>query len=144
MTSTTIAIEPGNETVSGNCDCCGRETRIFRGYVKENGVARAVYFARYSVGHPERGVQFAVSIGGWGGNKDELKECVAIEWQNIESGPGAMVIDASQSPWSSYPTLGRMLTRSDAMAHGRATDAFRISDAVWVADRRLPDVVLGT
>jgi hypothetical protein len=65
MQTTALAIETGTEATSGFCDCCGHETRVFRGYVRKDGDAYAIYFGRYSVGHPERGVDFAVSINGW-------------------------------------------------------------------------------
>src|SRR5215471_16075609 len=107
-----LTIELGTQDVIGHCDRCGHESRVFRGFVSDDGSAHAVYVARYTEGHPEMGVVMAVSLHGWGEGADSsLKECVALEWRNLDSGPACMVQDAAASPWASESFLGRMLSR---------------------------------
>ena len=140
-----LAVEPGVQKVVGHCDRCGHESRVFRGFVRVGGSAHAVYVARYTEGHPEMGVAMAVSLHGWGERADtSLKECVALEWRNFDSGPGCSVLEASSSPWASETSLGRMLSRDEAMASGRAQEAFDVTDAVWATDTRLPEAVHGS
>jgi hypothetical protein len=37
-----------------------------------------------------------------------------------------------------------MLTREEALASGRAAEAFAVSDVVWLNDQRLPDALNGS
>ncbi len=134
----TFQIELGDETVVGQCDSCGHETRTFRGFVFNQDGAYAVYLGTYTSSHPELGVAMAVSLLGWGEGEDEAtRECVALEWKPAESGPGCRVIDASETSWASSKILGKMLSREQAMITGRASEAFRVTNAVWVNDERL-------
>ena len=140
-----LSIEPGDLTVLGHCDCCGRESRAFNGFVTQAGNAYAVYIARYTHGHPESGVAMAVSIHGWGERNDSsLKECVALDWRRFDSGPGCVVLDGAESPWAQERSLGRLLSRAEAMSSGRAQEAFDVTDAVWAADARLAQAVEGS
>ncbi|MFJ4144998.1 DUF2199 domain-containing protein [Pseudomonas sp. NPDC089734] len=133
-----LEIELGDEEVVGHCDTCGHETRTFRGFVYDQEGAYAIYLCTYTASHPESGVEMAVSIDGWGTGADPaLKECVALEWYQGEAGPGCRVLDAPDSPWASHAILGRMLPRDQAMNAGKASEAFAISDAVWLNDQRL-------
>lgn len=138
-----LRIELGEETVVGHCDSCGHETITFRGYVYNDEGAYAVYLCTYTASHPESGASMAVSIRGWGeGADNKVKECVALEWRNADSGPGCMVIDANKTSWASNHILGRMLSREEAITSGRGHEAFAITDAIWMADHRLPNALI--
>ena len=131
-------VEPGAEKIIGHCDGCGHETRTFRGFVNDQDGAYAVYLCTYTASHPELGVDMAISMGGWGvGNESSLKQCVALEWRQSETGPGCRVIDASDSRWHGTDLLGRMLSREQAMNSAKATEAFAVTDAIWQSDQRL-------
>lgn len=133
-----LIIEPGNESVTGHCDSCGHESRIFRGFVYEQDQAFGIYVGSYTQSHPELGVSMAVSLRGWGvGANKEDKECVVLEWRVGQTGPGCAVIDAPYSMWSGEKNLGRMLSREEALVSGRAKEAFAVADVVWVSDTRL-------
>lgn len=111
-----LEVEPGDEKIIGHCDGCGHETRTFRGFVYDQDGAYAVYLCTYTASHPELGVDMAVSMGSWGtGNDPSLKQCVALEWRQSETGPGCRVIDASGSRWHGTDVLGMMLSREQAM-----------------------------
>jgi hypothetical protein len=47
------------------------------------------------------------------------------------------VIDAQSSSWAKESDLGEMLSRSDVADHRMFDDAFLISDAILLHDRRL-------
>lgn len=141
----TLAIEPGIEATVGHCDTCGHESKVFRGFVYQSDSAYALYVCYYTDSHPEQGVSMAVSLRGWGDGADpSIKECVALEWLNTDTGPGCRVVDAPDTTWAKEQILGRMLSREEALASGRATEAFAVSDVVWVNDQRLPDSLNGS
>lgn len=135
-------IEQGSEAVVGHCDSCGHETRTFRGFVYDSNGAFAVYACTFTVAHPESGVAMAISMRGWGDGVDkDAKECVALEWRLIDSGPGCRVVDALETRWANEELFGRMLSREDALDSGRAKEAFAVSDSVWMNDPRLPQAL---
>ena len=141
----TLAIEPGIEATVGHCDTCGHESKVFRGFVYDHDNAFGLYVCHYTESHPEQGVSMAVSLRGWGEGADPSeKECVALEWLNTESGPGCRVVDAAETSWAREPILGRMLSREEALATGRAKEAFGVSDVVWLNDERLSASVNGS
>ena len=87
----------------------------------------------------------AISLRGWGEGADaSAKECIALEWLNTETGPGCRVVDAIDTSWAKEQMLGRMLSREEALASGRAAEAFAISDVVWLNDARLAGSVNGS
>jgi hypothetical protein len=132
----TLRIEAGKELITGHCDCCGHETRVFRGFVYRGEEAYAVYMSAYTTDHPDHGVSMAVSLGGWGGSTEQ-KECVALEWRVNDSGPGCTVVDAGTSRWAQEHSLGVMLSRPDVINSARAREAFDVSDIIHQKDQRL-------
>jgi hypothetical protein len=99
----------------------------------------------YTDAHPEYGVSMVVSLRGWGAAADAtLKECVVLEWRNTDTGPGCRVIDGKETSWAKEPILGHFLSRAEALASGRAAEAFAVSDAVWLQDSRLAAAVHGS
>ena len=140
-----VAIEPGPEATTGHCDCCGNESKAFHGFVYLDDQAHGLYLCTYTVGHPEFGVSMAVSLRGWGEGADPTeKECVALEWVQSETGPGCRVSDAATCPWGNESSLGRKLSREEALANGVAQEAFVVTDAVWAEDIRLSAALAGS
>lgn len=87
----------------------------------------------------------AVSLRGWGDGADpSIKECVALQWLNTDTGPGCRIVDAPDTSWANEQILGRMLSREEALASGRAAEAFAVSDVVWLNDQRLLDSLNGS
>jgi hypothetical protein len=137
-----LAIELGIETTVGHCDTCGHESKLFRGFVYEGADTHGLYACYYTDSHPEQGVSMAVSLRGWGEGADpSLKECIVLEWTNSDTGPGCLIVDAQDTSWAKEKIFGRMLSREEALASGRATEAFAVSDVVWLYDRRLPEAL---
>ncbi len=139
-----FAIETGTENVVGHCDCCGHESRLFRGFVYQDDAAHGVYVCYYTARHSELGVSMAISLGGWGENADPSnKECILLEWRKMDAGPACRVVDFVAESWVDERLLGRVISRDESMASGRASEAFAVSDAVWLVDQRLSDALKG-
>ncbi len=133
----TFAIEPGDTTDLGPCDCCGGRTRIVVGFVSNEAGARAVYHLRWAPGRPEHDAVVAVSIGGWGGGSVANRVCFALALR-ITPSPGFMLVDAGASPWAtSEGLLGRMTSRADALTSPLKQEVFDILDAIGEKDRRV-------
>jgi len=119
-----LTIEPGIETTIGHCDTCGHDSKVFRGFVYASDTAFGLYVCYFTESHPEQGVSMAISLRGWGEGADaSAKECIALEWLNTETGPGCRVVDAIDTSWAKEQMLGRMLSREEALASGRAAEA---------------------
>lgn len=125
-----IEFEPPSVSI---CECCGAVTTRLTRYVTEDGGAYAVYYACLADDQPDD-FKAAVSVGMWGeGSTPADRTAFALRlWQN-DAQFGVTVEDAADSPWRSVEMLGRMLDRSEALAHPRLKDVFHITDHI-VAD----------
>jgi hypothetical protein len=133
----TFAIEPGDATDLGPCDCCGGRTRVVRGFVSNEGGARAVYLVRWAPGRPDHDAVVAVSIGRWSGASAAERTCFALALR-VSPSPGFMLMDAGASPWgASEELLGRMTSRADALVSPLKQEVFDILDAVGEQDGRV-------
>jgi hypothetical protein len=137
--SSPYTIEPGSQAATGLCNCCGRETQVFRGFVFRDQNAFAVYLATYTDGHPENGTSMTLSIRGWGDGADRGdKQAVNLLWYQSSTGPSCRIVEPEQALFrENLDFLGPMLTRDEAMSSGRATEAFQIAAAIWTSDSRL-------
>jgi hypothetical protein len=130
-------IQPDGEAGGAPCSDCGARTRSVWGYVSETGEARAVYFARWTESHVERGLELLVSVGPWGeGATPGDRSAIGVECRLGELGPGFMVIDAASLPWE-HAFLGTRLARDAALAHPQIESVFAILDEVVAADPRI-------
>jgi hypothetical protein len=135
-----ITLEPGGSSVTGTCPDCGNETVNVWGYAYRDEQAHAVYFVRWTRGHPERGAQLAISIGAWGDDATpDDRSCVGVECHLHDGAPAFKVVDAAQMPWSSKPLLGRMLLRTDVIGTPLAQQLFAVLDAIAADEARFRD-----
>ena len=133
-----ILIEQGVEDAPTSCDCCGRETRALNGYASDEHGALATYWVRWTDGHVEdSGADFDLVIGEWGGAPASSRVAVSLCYRITESGPGFMIIDASDRSVATSPLVGRALTRDEVIGTPLAADVFRILDAIWLQDNRI-------
>lgn len=133
-----IRIQPDGLNDGEVCADCGRRTRTVWGYAYAGGnTPHAVYFARWTPGHVERGAQLLVSVGAWGeGTSSEDRSAVGLECRMGADRPSFMVVDAAALPWGDKALLGRMLSLEEALASGAASDAFTVCDALVEQDAR--------
>jgi hypothetical protein len=129
----TFELEPPNE--SAPCKCCGGKTTSLTRFVRKDGDAYAVYYARFSDNHPNRPVVATVSLGEWGGDsKPEQRVAFALEIRSTDEQYSVGVLDADQSPWHESEFLGRTLNREEALAHPLINVVFHITDHMVVED----------
>lgn len=139
-----IEIEPDGEEAHGPCADCGEQTRSAWGYVSNQDGARAVYFARWTDGHLERGAQLMVSIGLWGeGTGPEDRIAIGLECRILDERPSFMVVDADQMPWSNKNLFGAYRTRAEVIADPIRFEVFRILDRVVEDDPRFRAFLAG-
>ena len=141
----TLSLKPDGSKESGACECCGNQTKTVWGFVNRDGGAHAVYYARWTVGHLERGAIFLLSIGGWGGGTPAQRQAVALECRVDETGLNFMVVDAAGSPWGKRELLGRMLRRKQVMSLTSSRlrqEAFAIVDLVVSEDARVAEFLV--
>lgn len=135
---TKITIEQGPEQEPRYCECCRNKTLTVHGFVYRDNSAHAVYFASWTLAHPERGVTMAISLGEWGeGSSPENRRSVALECRTTEDQYQFMIIDPEQSPWGKSEFLGRMLPREKALDDSRIDEFFRIADHIVQEDPRV-------
>jgi len=131
-----LEIEPDGMNDVGQCPHCGNPSRTVWGYVFADGNAHAVYYARWTPGHLERGAQLLLSFGEWGdGSRLETRRAVGLECRMGTDVPSFMVVDAPSLPWSDE-MLGRKLSREETMSTEAASTAFAIADALWEREPR--------
>jgi hypothetical protein len=109
---------------------CARTADVW-GYAYRDEQAHAVYFIRWTRGHPERGAQLAISVGVWGdGGTPESRSCVGVECRLVHGAPAYRIADASETPWANNALLGRMLVRDDVIGTPLAQQVFAVLDAI--------------
>jgi hypothetical protein len=141
--STHYQVEPDGSNDAGVCADCGNRTQVIWGYIYESGEPRAVYYARWTPAHVDRGVQLLVSFGEWGEGADpSTRRAVGLECKMGFEVPSFMVIDAATLPWAG-DVLGRTMTRSEALASDAAEEAFGLVNALWEQEPQLRQFLLG-
>ncbi|MBI4533353.1 MAG: hypothetical protein HY711_05335 [Candidatus Melainabacteria bacterium] len=133
-----LTFEPDGSSEQGNCPDCGNTTMTVWGYVHRAGAAHAAYYARWTKGHLERGMQLLVSVGSWGeGTTGKMRCCFGVECRMMSDSPGFMLVDADSMPWLNYDMLGKPLSRTQALDHPSKVDVFAILDALVEKDERI-------
>jgi hypothetical protein len=117
------------------CECCGGTTTTLTRFVYKDGNAHGIYYARFSDNHPNAGVSLLVSIGDYG-EGTSAKDRVAFAME-LRPGDGVRVADADQSPWRDAKVVGRVLDRSEGLAHPLVQEAFDIVDHAVLEDEAL-------
>jgi hypothetical protein len=76
---TDITLEIGG-VATHDCPCCGRRSETVHGFLYRPDGATSVYFAGYTLGHPERHVDMLLSVGGWGeGTTPADRQSIALQ-----------------------------------------------------------------
>ncbi len=129
-------IELGAETTP-ICSCCGSLSHVLRGFVSDERGARAVYLAGYTEKNPDHFGTLLISLGGWGeGATPAQRKAILILVRNIEGKPQFMVGSAADCRWGDVSMMGRIMERPEALADPDIKEFWKISDEIWLADRR--------
>jgi hypothetical protein len=133
-----LTVSPEGFSHSGACLDCGERTSVIWSLVDDHNGAYAVYYARWTPGHRDRGAQLYVSLHGWGEGADATQRvAVGLDSRMGDDRPMFTVIDAHDLAWSTHSNLGRPLTREQAFSSGAAAEAFNVVDHALEQDERL-------
>jgi hypothetical protein len=130
-----IEFEPSQ---TSECDCCGKSTTRLTRFVNRDGNAFAIYYARFSEGHPDKGLDGIVSIGDWGEddippNRVAFAFHMWLEDRNYNVG----ITNAAESPWAKVEIIGRKLNRDEALAHEWLSEVFHLTDHMTTEDQEI-------
>lgn len=139
-----LQIHEGDSSEQGDCPDCGGKTRTIWGYVYRDEEAYCAYYAAWTAGHVERGIQLLLSIGLWGdGTNGTMRRSVGLEC-NVNAGqPGCAVVDANNLPWANEDLLGKPLSREEVLTDPIKDEAFAIVDRILADDARVRDFLYG-
>ena len=129
-------LEEGESSKGEACACCGEKTRTVWGYIKRDGIPRAVYYVSWTQRHQERGALFLLSVGDWEAKTPNARESFALAFRLLPTGPAFMIVDASETNWARNELLGVMLDRETALASPLKTEVFAIADGILGQDKR--------
>lgn len=133
-----IVVVPIDGTDQGACPDCGGLERTVWGHISRDGKALAVYYARWTIGHPERGAQLMVSLGGWSeGESEEGRRAFGVRCLVEARRPTFRLVDADEVAWAALPFLGERLTRAAALEQPRVQEAFQTLERVVFDDPRV-------
>lgn len=121
------------------CADCGAFERTVWGYVKKDGDAFAVYYARWQINHRERGLKLLVSLGGWRKTEDEAdRRALAFDCQLGGKRPAFESVDAATLAWSEKAFLGQKLSKDEAAAAPEVeAEARRLAERIVQHDERV-------
>ncbi len=140
--TSTLSIEAGIAKDFGPCECCGDMSRKITGFVYRGDAAIAAYFVEWTLGQVDRhGAHFDLIIGLWGeGARPGDRQAVSVEFQRTAEGPGFMVIDSTDRPFSSSDLVERGLRRDEVLGTALAKEAFEVIDTIWLQDDRVAEI----
>lgn len=128
-------VEPSHAT----CECCGAPSTRLTRFVTRNGDAFAIYRAVLTHGPRHPRAEMIVGLGDW----DEAalpEDRVAFIFQlwSDDREYKVGIVGPDQTVWP-QGSLGRLLTREEALRHPWLQDVFDLSDHIVVHDRILAD-----
>ncbi|WP_041741048.1 hypothetical protein [Collimonas fungivorans] len=131
-----IEFEEPTESV---CNCCQNAIVRLTRFVYKDDDAFAVYYAQYTHGHSEKRLIGIISLGEWGSDEVGAEARLAFPFQIWMNGDNFQVglVDARDSPWSHVTFLGRILDRTEALAHEWINDVFHITDHMVEDDKEI-------
>ncbi|MEO9893095.1 hypothetical protein [Aurantibacter sp.] len=122
------------------CLCCGNTTFILTRFVDSNKSARAVYYAKYTMGHTDKIVNLIIGLGDWGENTIH-KNRTAFPLQIWKKNGEYIIdlIDKSETPWFRVDYLGRILDRQESQEHKLLREAMDITSQILLKDKNIID-----
>jgi hypothetical protein len=121
------------------CECCGNTTTKLTRFVYRDDNAYAVYYLRFTKGHPERSASGLIGLGEWGGEESspEQRTAFAFELWQDENNFNVGIVDKEDSPWGDVSFLGRILDREEALKHEWIDEVFHVTDHIVTEDKEI-------
>jgi hypothetical protein len=132
-----LTIEFGTPHEPTLCADCGGTTSTLTRFVHKDGEPHAIYYARFSNNHPRGDMALAVGLGEFGTDSPEAERhrvSFGLVLYVVDLRYQVAVVEPEQSPWSNARVIGRMLTRTEALAHPRIKEVFHITDHMVTDD----------
>lgn len=125
------------EPETGTCECCGNKTVRLSRFVYKDGDAFAIYYAKFTAEHTDKVVTGIISIGDWDEEADpnNRRAFPFRIWTN-ETNYQVGLLDKEDSPWQGA-ILGKILDRTDALAHPWIGEVFHITDHIVTEDEQI-------
>jgi hypothetical protein len=141
---TDLSLEMGPQEAGIICDCCGTRSTTVHGFVYESGDALAIYYAGWSVQHPERGVTMAIATGEWSeGSGPADRVSIGVQASAYEAEIHFSILEPNQSPWGETELFGEMLPRGRALQHPSLRQTLEVAELVLREDRRVHSFLWG-
>jgi hypothetical protein len=117
------------------CPHCGEQSLTVWGYVSQDNVAHAIYYANLMTGHQEASARLTISFGGWGEKGDVAKR----GWAFLEARPIAdryemMVREPEESLYHGRELLGSPMTRAEVLGSSLKNEILGIADFIAFND----------
>jgi len=139
----TYRIELNDKVHSFRCSHCGEESNTVWGWIYKDNAAHATYFVNLMTSHAEPSARFTISIGGWGEGDLAKREWVYIEARPTPQSYEMMVREPKESLYYEKPTLGRSLTRCEALASPSIQEFFAVADHIAFNDPAVKSYLMG-
>ena len=139
-----LSIECPPHQESEPCECCGGLTAVLTRFVYLDGNAHAIYYARFTRGHPERVVVATIGLGDWSEDSTPADRVAFAFYLRVTAAEFQVsLIDRDQSPWCNAKTIGRTLNREEAVAHPFINDAYHVIDHMVADDSVIREYLEG-
>ena len=127
------------EPLRSNCQCCGELTTSLTRFVYKDDDAFGVYYAKFTEGHAEKRLSGIIGLGKWGDEELGPEARLAFPFQIWLDGDNLHVglVNAADSHWSHITFLGRILDRSEALAHLWVKEVFHVTDHMILDDAEI-------
>jgi hypothetical protein len=123
---------------TGQCDCCGHESRTIWGNLSDSNGTRAVYFVQWTTEKPVHYPNFDLVLGPWGdGTSASDRVLVSLVYKPRPGGGSFRVISGAGRRADSPGICGRALTREEVIGTPLAQEAFSLVDALWLTEPRI-------
>ncbi len=121
----------------GICPCCGTDTACTRGDVELDGRQVASYLVKWTVGHPENGMGWLVSL-----KHPDTGPAVCIKvGYSFEHGSFMVRHRDEELGWieEDFDGFGPVLDRNEVIGTPLATKLFEVLDDLWLTDPYVVD-----
>lgn len=140
MTDDIVRANFWNES-TGNCDCCGKQSKTIWGDLSDSSGAKAVYFVQWTVGQPHHLPNFDLVVGPWGdGSTPADRVLVSLLYQPQPGGGSFMIASGKGRRADDRRLCDRTLERADVVGSPLASKVFSLVDALWLTEPRIEEI----
>lgn len=127
--------ELGPLIINLTCECCGRPVKRVWGFVSKDQGAHAVYYSLMVDHDDRRWVVHTLSIGNWwDDNAVDSRAWMCLQSWSDGSNFNVKIVEPEESNHFPWPSGGRPLSRSEALADPRIGEFFAVVDFVNAHD----------